>query len=120
MIPSFKTSLIGPRYVRELARIKKTFVNPLLHEFSPTSGSPHSNAHHPDMSHPLPEDLRICLEVIENDILENHTQFSKALKAHWVKQSTPLQSVEVVLVEYVRCLSPFIYHRLTVSASPIF
>ena len=70
--------------------------------------------------HQLPEDLRVCLDVIQNNLLENHTRFGKALKMRWEEQRTPVRSIEDILVEYVCYLSPFVCHRLTVSARPTF
>ena len=68
----------------------------------------------------VPKDLQVCLETVENDLLDNHTRFSKALRTCWEQQCTPIQPIEDILVEYVRYLSSFACHRLTVSASPIF
>ena len=70
--------------------------------------------------HRLPDDLRLCLELIENNLLENHTGFSIALKMHRQGQHALARSIEDILIDYVRYLSPFVCHRLTVFASPIF
>ena len=222
MIPPHKTSPIGLSYVNELKRMKETFIDPLLHTFSPTPVSPQSNTprsitlpddprDHDGHSDPrpsesseqlyaaslptpppvpfrstipipqqtkrnvdlgdylaegvplttsnedstkgavieegdaddypeipdefipepaslphatqlrlVPKDLQVCLETVENDLLYNHTRFSKALNTRWEQHCTPAQPIEDILVEYVRYLSPFVCHRLTVSASPIF
>ena len=216
--PSIQTSLIGSRYVRELKKMKGTFIDPLLHSFSPTpassqSNTPHSGTllddsrDHDEYSYPKPseylerlpttsrrttlpvasrsitpvpqqternsglhddlskgvsltgnnevsvegiiegggaddlpeipdelmpdfvslpistslhplEDLRVCLEVIERDLLENHTRFGKALKMCWEEQRTHVRSIEDILVDCVRHLLPFVCRHLTVSAVP--
>ena len=69
--------------------------------------------------HRLPEDLQICLETVGNDLLDNHTQFSKALKMRWERYHTPAQPIEDILIKYVCYLSPFVCHRLTMSVSSI-
>ena len=53
----------------------------------------------------LPEDLRICLEVIENDLVEGHVRLSEALKKGYEEQLPQVQSLEDVLVNGVR---PFV------------
>ena len=70
--------------------------------------------------HQLPDDLRLCLEAIEKNLLENHTGFSIALKMHWQGQRALTRSIEGILIDYVRCLSTFVCHHSTVFASPIF
>lgn len=50
----------------------------------------------------LPEDLRICLEVIENDLLEGHVRFSEALKKRYEEQLPFVHSLEDILVDNVR------------------
>lgn len=67
----------------------------------------------------LPEDLLVCLEVIENNLLESHARFSKELKMCWEEQSL-VHFIQDILVDYVRYLPPFVRHRSTVSASPTF
>ena len=195
--PQLEASLMSLRYVRELARMKKTLINPLLHPAPPTPTSPRpsppplgasqrdfkilgNRMYDPDRkewaetgkrtlagglqrsrwtlkhtpsksldqdiddliddirllgpftkgtsrvydtsmfgeapknptpepvpSRPavppfkLPEDLRICLEVIGGDILEGHVQFSKALKKRYEEQLPLVRSLENVLVCYV-------------------
>ena len=57
----------------------------------------------------VPKDLQVCLETIENDLLDNHTRFSKALRTCWEQKCTPVQPIEDILVEYVCYLSPFAF-----------
>lgn len=52
----------------------------------------------------LPEDLRICLEVIENDLLESHVRMSEALKKRYEEQYPLVRSLADVFVSSV-CLS---------------
>ena len=52
----------------------------------------------------LPKDLRICLEVIENDLLEGHVRLSKALKNRYEAQLPLVRSLEDVFVSNVRHL----------------
>lgn len=68
----------------------------------------------------LPDDLRLCLEVIERNLLENHSWFSMALKMHWRGQRNLTSSIEDILVDYVCYLLPCVCHHLTVFTSPIF
>ena len=55
----------------------------------------------------LPEELRICLEVIENDLPEGHVQLSEALKKHYEEQYPLERSLADVIVSIcsfiVRC-----------------
>ena len=58
----------------------------------------------------LPEDLRICLEVIENDLLEGHVRLSEALKKRYEEQYPLVRSLADVFVSsvcsfVVACLS---------------
>jgi len=50
----------------------------------------------------LPEDLRICLEVIENDLLEGHVRLSEALKKRYEEQYPLVRSLADVFVSSVR------------------
>jgi len=50
----------------------------------------------------LPEDLRICLEVIENDLLEGHIRLSEALKKRYEEQYPLVRSLADVFVGDVR------------------
>ena len=49
----------------------------------------------------LPEDLRICLEVIENDLLEGHVRLSEALKKRYEEQYPLVRSLADVFVSSV-------------------
>jgi hypothetical protein len=53
----------------------------------------------------LPEDLRVCLEVIENDLLEGHVRLSEALKKRYEEQYPLVRSLADVFVSSV---CPFI------------
>jgi hypothetical protein len=53
----------------------------------------------------LPEDLRVCLEVIQNDLLEGHVRLSDALKKRYEEQYPLVRSLADVFVSSVR---PFI------------
>ena len=66
----------------------------------------------------LPEDLRICLEVIENDLLEGHVRLSEALKKRYEEQYPLVRSLADVFVSSVCFSLLFAYHRSTVSTSP--
>jgi hypothetical protein len=69
----------------------------------------------------LPEDLRICLEVIENDLLEGHVRFSEALNSCYEEQLPLVRSLEDVLVKYVGSfITTFVYHWSMMSPSPTF
>ena len=62
----------------------------------------------------LPEDLRICLEVIENDLLEGHVRLSEALKKRYEEQYPLVRSLADVFVSSVcsfiiGCETPFNY-----------
>ena len=62
----------------------------------------------------LPEDLRICLEVIENDLLEGHVRLSEALKKRYEEQYPLVRSLADVFVSSVcsfiiSCETPFNY-----------
>lgn len=58
--------------------------------------------------HQLPEDVRACLEAIENNLIQDHTRFSKALKT----QQFPLvQSLGDVFIDNVRQLLLFVCHH---------
>lgn len=50
----------------------------------------------------LPEDLRVCLEVIENDLLEGHVRLSEALKKRYEEQYPLVRSLADVFVSSVR------------------
>jgi hypothetical protein len=50
----------------------------------------------------LPEDLRICLEVIQNDLLEGHVRLSEALKKRYEEQYPLVRSLADVFVSSVR------------------
>jgi hypothetical protein len=43
--------------------------------------------------HQLPEDLRVCLEVIENSLLEGHFRLSEAFKKHYEEQYPLVRSI---------------------------
>ena len=62
----------------------------------------------------LPEDLRICLEIIENDLLEGHLRLSEALKRRYEEQLPLIQSLEDILVDRVRSLSLLFIHRCSI------
>ena len=49
----------------------------------------------------LPEDLRVCLEVIENDLLEGHVRLSEALKKRYEEQYPLVRSLADVFVSSV-------------------
>jgi len=49
----------------------------------------------------LPEDLRICLEVIENDLLDGHVRLSEALKKRYEEQYPLVRSLADVFVSSV-------------------
>ena len=51
--------------------------------------------------HQLPEDLRVCLEVIENDLLEGHVRLSEALKKRYEEQYPLVRSLADVFVSSV-------------------
>ena len=53
--------------------------------------------------HQLPEDLRVCLEVIENDLLEGHVRLSEALKKRYEEQYPLVRSLADVFVSSVCC-----------------
>lgn len=55
--------------------------------------------------HLLPEDLRQCLEVIENGILPGHAKLSEALRKRYEEQYPLVRSLADVFVTHVR--SPF-------------
>lgn len=69
----------------------------------------------------LPEDLRICLEVIENDLLDGHVRLSEALKKRYEEQYPLVRSLADVFVSSV---CPFVIaRRLLLNCarhSPIF
>ena len=56
----------------------------------------------------LPEDLRICLEVIENDLLEGHIQFNRALEKRYNERRPFVQPIDDVLASIVRSFTPAI------------
>jgi hypothetical protein len=51
--------------------------------------------------HQLPDDLRVCLEVIENDLLEGHVRLSEALKKRYEEQYPLVRSLADVFVSSV-------------------
>jgi len=50
----------------------------------------------------LPDDLRICLEVIENNLLEGHVRLSKELKRRYEEQYPLVRSLAYVFIGSVR------------------
>lgn len=72
--------------------------------------------------HQLPEDLRICLEVIENDLLEGHVRLSEALKKRYEEQYPLVRSLADVFVSSVRSFRLFLLfcHRSRMFTSPVF
>ena len=105
------------RYVNELAKMKETFIDPLLYPSGRNiEAPPPSSSHLPPplrVTNPadsiqllgcqLPEDLRICLEVIENDLLEGHVRLSEALKKRYEEQYPLVRSLADVFVSSVCC-----------------
>ena len=65
--------------------------------------------------HQLPEDLRICLEVIENDLLEGHVRLSEALKKRYEEQYPLVRSLADVFVSGVRSFP----RRLSIITQPL-
>lgn len=66
--------------------------------------------------HQLPEDLRICLEVIENNLLEGHARLSEAFKKRYEEQYPLVRSLADVFALSVCafvfvCLSLLNYAR---------
>ena len=51
--------------------------------------------------HQLPEHLRICLEVIENDVLLGHIRLSEALKKRYDEQYPLVRSLADVFIPSV-------------------
>ena len=179
------------RYVAELAKMKETFIDPLLHPFSATPASPQPSTQRPGTSlgdfkdydeylstrpseslerfpiasrfisspvpgqsatpapestedektptqgtrilrklpksstpdsvagaippRQLPEDLRICLEVIENDLLEGHVLLSKTLKKRYEEQYPLVRSLADIFVSSV-CSSATVCRSLLNNA----
>ena len=69
----------------------------------------------------LPEDLRICLEVIENDLLEGHVRLSEALKKRYEEQYPLVRSLADVFVSSVCFFLLFADHYSIVpTTSPTF
>ena len=111
-----KTLLTNYRYVNELAEMKKTFIDPLLHPPSMISTPPQPDTppgtssfgvrrsgslEHFPIACQLPEDLRVCLEVIENDLLESHVRLSEALKKRYDEQYPLVRSLADIFVRNV-------------------
>lgn len=55
----------------------------------------------------LPEDLRVCLEVIENDLLEGHVRLSDALKKRYEEQYPLVRSLADVFVSSSHILTGY-------------
>ena len=116
-ITLFWTSLTNLRYVNELAKMTETFIDPLLYQSGRNiNAPPTSSSHLPSPLHvtdpadstqllgcQLPEDLWICLEVIENDLLEGHVRLSEALKKRYEEQYPLVRSLAEVFVNSVCC-----------------
>jgi hypothetical protein len=51
--------------------------------------------------HQLPEDLRICLEVVENDVLDGHVRLSEGLRKRYDEQYPLVRSLADVFVSNV-------------------
>ena len=68
----------------------------------------------------LPEDLRVCLEVIENDLLEGHARLSEALKKRYEEQYPLVRSLADVFVSSVCCFAVLCRPLLNRATSPTF
>ena len=74
--------------------MKDTFIVPLLHPYATSSVASPAMLEYDDMSrldtgvtpHHLPEDLRQCLELIENSILAGHLKLSEGLRIRYDEQ----------------------------------
>lgn len=52
--------------------------------------------------HQLPDDLRVCLEVIESGILDGHVKLSEGLRKRYEEQYPLVRSLADVFVSNVR------------------
>ncbi|KAN0133534.1 Dbl homology (DH) domain containing protein [Lactarius tabidus] len=77
------------RYATELLKMKDTFIIPLLH---PYATSPVASPHQ------LPDNLRQCLEVIENRILSGHLKLSEGLRKRYDEQYPLVRSLVDVVI----------------------
>ncbi|KAN0133520.1 hypothetical protein V8E53_008688 [Lactarius tabidus] len=77
------------RYVADLLKMKDAFIVPLLH---PHSTSPVASPHQ------LPDDLRQCLEVIEDRILAGNLKLSEGLRKRYDEQYPLVRSLADVVV----------------------
>ena len=57
----------------------------------------------------IPDDLRICLEVIEEDLLEGHARLSEELKRRYEEQYPLVRSLANVFVGNVRSFVVVVY-----------
>jgi hypothetical protein len=76
----------------------------LFHELQQSSVPEPESFSGTALSCQLPGDLRICLEVIENDLLEAHVRFSEELKKRYEERLPLVRFLEDVLVSGVRFL----------------
>ena len=89
--------------------MKDTFIIPLLHPNATSSVASPAMLEYDDMSqldtgvapHQLPEDLRRCLEVIENSILAGHLKLSEGLRKRYDEQYPLLRSLADVFLASV-------------------
>lgn len=86
-------------------KLKKTQPNNLKHDVDP-SVLANSDAIPP---HLLPPDLRRCLEVIENGIVNGHFLLSEALRKRYEEQYPLVRSLADVFVSHVSLLSKLFF-----------
>jgi hypothetical protein len=63
--------------------------------------------------HQLPEDLRICLEVIDSGVFDGHKRLSEALRKRYDDQFPLVRSLADVFVSNVGSLKVVTSHSLT-------
>ena len=119
--------LTNLRYVSELAEMKETFINHLLH-LSPQLNTPAPGTSSGDSksydeylrprhsesfgilsaAYQLPEDLQMCLEVLGGELLEGHVRLNEALKKRYDEQYPLVRSLADVFIRNVRfcCCRP--------------
>ena len=83
---------------------KTTHTSRVLHKFKKSPPQAESTA---VPSHLLPEDLRICLEVIESGVLDGHSKLSDGLRKRYDEQYPLVRSLADVFVSNVSLLTLF-------------
>lgn len=102
------------KYSQSQAEIPPSHKSGVLRKFKKSQTAPDDFLSGGIAPHQLPEDLRVCLEVIDGGVLDGHKKLCEALRKRYEDQFPLVRSLADVFVVHVRALSCCPYtHSLT-------